>query len=116
VFMMLGRPIWSRLMMDFAVQDPRHDVLAVNGGLGRYPEVHRPAVEVEGDAAVLRRTGLGDVHAADHLHAHRDAGPVVLVQAAHLLEHTVDPIANAQERELGLEVDVGSPPFHRIDQ
>ena len=94
--------------MDFSRSSiAQHDVLAVDGGLGRDAEIHRPAVQVERDAPILGRARLGDVHAADHLHAHRDAGPVVLVQAAHLLEHAVDAVADAQERELGLEVDVG---------
>ena len=51
-------------MMHFSpVEDAQHDVLAVDGRLRRDAEVDRPPVQVERDAAVLRRARLGDVHA-----------------------------------------------------
>ena len=38
------------------------------------------------------------------------------MQAPHRLEHAVDAEAHAQERVLGLEVDVGGAALHRVDQ
>ena len=98
-----------------AVEDAQDDVLAVDGRMARHPEIDRPAGQVERDAAVLRRAGLGDVHAAHDLEAHGNAGPVVLVQASYLLEDAVDAVANAQEGELGLEVDVRGAALHGVD-
>ena len=111
------RPSWSRRTMRlFPVQDAQHDVLAVDGRLRRHAEIDRPAGQVERDAPVLRCAGLGDVHAAHDLQAHRHRRPVVLVQAAHLPQHAVDAIADAQERALGLEVDVGRAPLYRVGE
>ena len=100
----------------FPVEDAQHDVLAVDGRLRGDAEIDRPAVEIERDAAVLRRARLGDVHAAHHLQAHRHAGPVVLVQAADLPQHAVDAVADAQERVLRLEVDVRGAALHRVGE
>ncbi len=38
------------------------------------------------------------------------------MQAAHLLEHAVDTVTDAQECKFGLEVDIGGAPLHRVDQ
>ena len=98
------------------VEHPQHDVLAVDRGLGGNAEIHRAAVQREREPPVLRRARLRDVHAADDLDAHGDAGHVGLVEAPHRLEHAVDAVADAQERVLGLEVDVGGAALHRVDE
>ena len=51
--------------------------------------------------------GFGDVHAGQHLDAHRHRRPVGLVQGADLAQHAVDAVADAQEIGFRLEVDVG---------
>ena len=38
------------------------------------------------------------------------------MEAADRLEHAVDPVADAQERLLWLEVDVRCAPLHRVDE
>ena len=90
-----------------AVEDAQHDVLAVQGGLGGDAEVDRAAADRETDAPVLRAARLGDVHAGEHLDAHRQLRPARLVHCAHLAQRAVDAVAHAQEARLGLQVQVG---------
>ncbi len=100
----------------FPVEDPQHDVLAMQGGQAGYPEVDGAAIEGEGQAAVLGGAGFGDVEAGDDLEAHRDGGPVFPVQAAHGLQHAVDAVADAQERGFRLEVHVRRAALDRLGQ
>ena len=99
-----------------AVEHPQHDVLAVRGGEGGHPVVDVVTGDGEGHAAVLGSPRLGDVHAAYHLEAHRDGGPVAAVKAAYLAQHSVDPVADSEESGFRFEVDVGGPSFHRVGQ
>jgi hypothetical protein len=62
------------------------------------------------------RARLGDVHPAHHLQAHHHRRPVVLVQRPDLAQHAVDPVADAQEPLLRLEVDVGGVALGRVVQ
>jgi hypothetical protein len=80
----------------------------------RHAKIHHPAGHRRRDAAVLRRARLGDVHLGHDLEPHRHRRPVRLVQAADLAQHAVDPVADAQEILLRLEVDVGSRALHRV--
>ena len=50
---------------------------------------------------------VGDVHAGEHLDAHRELRPARLVHCAHLAQRAVDAVAHAQEAGLGLQVQVG---------
>ena len=99
-----------------AVEHAEHDVLAVRGGKGGHPVVDVVAGDGEGHAAVLGGPRLGDVHAAHHLEAHGDGGPVAAVKASDLAQHPVDPITHAQEPRFRFEVDVGGLSFHGVGQ
>ncbi len=88
----------------------------MGGRLGGRPEVDLPADQGHGDAAILRRTRLGDVHAADYFQAHHHGRPVTLVQAAHLPQHAIDAVADPQEGFLGLKVDVGGFALYSVGQ
>ena len=99
-----------------AVEHPQDDVLAVRGREGGHPVVDVVAGDGEGHAPVLGGARLRDVHAAHHLEAHRDGGPVAAVQASHLAQDAVDPVANPQEPRLRLEVDVGGSSLHRVGE
>ena len=96
-----------------AVEHPQHDVLPVRGGKGRDPVVDVTAGHGEGHPAVLGGARLRDVHAAHHLEAHGDRGPVAAVEAPHLTQHAVDAVAHPQEPAFRLEVDVGGRPASR---
>ena len=64
-------------------------------------------VELERDAAVLRHAALGDVEVGDDLHARDDGGHRAGGHDGGLVEHAVDPEADAHVLVAGLEVDVG---------
>ena len=98
------------------VENAQHQVLAVRGGQAGDAEIDHPAGHGRRDAAVLRRARLGDVHLRHHLDAHRHRRPVGLVQRADLAQHAVDPVADAQEVLLGLEVDIGAAALDRVGE
>src|SRR5947208_1360954 len=73
------------------VQDTHHDALeAPAGGDGRDTDVHALAGDLEGDAAVLGETLLGDVERRHDLHARDDGRHELLGGAARHVELAVD--------------------------
>ena len=75
----------------------------------RDAEVDLAAARAEGDAAVLRHAALGDVELGHDLQAGRDAALDRLRRAGHLVQHAVDPEADAQVVRRRLDVDVRCP-------
>ena len=59
---------------------------------------------------------VGDVHAGHDLQPLRDRRPVLVMERADLAHRAVDPIAQAEEQLLGLEMDVGGAELDRIEQ
>src|SRR5690606_2072849 len=90
----------------FPVEHAQHDVLTVYRGMAGHAKIDRTAAQVDVETAILRRARFGDVHAADDLEPHGNARPVGFMQAADLLQHAVDTVANAQECVFRFEVDV----------
>src|SRR5258706_11794271 len=100
----------------FAIEHAQNDVLAPDRGLGGHAEIHRPTVQVERQSPVLRRACFGDIHRADDFDSDCNARPVVFVQAAYLLQHAVDAVADAQKGEFWLEVNIRGAALDGIDQ
>ena len=105
---------WNEAFL--AVKNTQDDVFAMNRRLRRNAEIDLPATHVECDPAILWRARFGDVHAAHDLDTHGHCWPVGLVERAYLSEHAVDPVADAQEADFRLKVDVGGLALHSIGQ
>ena len=90
------------------VEDTQDDLFAVKRRQGADAEVDRLGLgQHELHAPVLRHALFGDVELGDHLDARRD---LVLDRERRLrdfLRIAVEPIADAVELLVGLEVDVG---------
>ncbi len=98
------------------VEDPEHDLLAVDAGQRRDPEIDDPAAHLELEAAVLRHPPLGDVELGQDLDA---AGQrrLHLDRRLHDLEQgAVDPVAHPDLMLERLDVDVGRAPLDRVGQ
>ena len=96
------------------VQDPHDDLLAVDGRQRRHPEVDPLAGDVQGDAAVLGDATLGDVDVGHDLEAADHPALDGAGRVHDLVEHAVDPEADAQVGLGRLDVDVRRPVGHRL--
>ena len=96
-------------------QQSHHEALAEGDRHRREPDVVVLARDLEADAAVLRVALLGDVEVAHDLDARSDAGLQPARQRLHrLVEHVVDPEADADLLLEGLDVDVARPLLDRV--
>ena len=76
-------------------------------GQGRNAQVDRAAAEVELDAPVLRQATLGNVEVREDFEAREDGQGEVLGRWWHLIESTVDAVADFELVLKGFEVNVG---------
>ena len=88
------------------VEHAHDDLLAVDRGQRRHPQVDALAADVERNPAVLRDAMLGDVHVRHHLEASGDRGPDGTGRIRDVMEHAVDPIADAELATGRLDMDV----------
>ena len=91
------------------LEQAQGDALAVGGGAGGDADVDVLAVEADADATVHRQALLGDVEVGHDLEAGDDGGleAVDLRRHVDLVQHPVDPVADAQLVLHRLHVDVG---------
>ncbi len=97
------------------VEHPHDDLLAVDGRERGHPEVDALAAHVERDATVLGDPVLGDVHVGHDLQAGGDGRGDGPRSGRHVVEHAVDPVADAQVGGGGLDVDVRGPLVQRLE-
>ena len=99
------------------IQYAHHDLLAVERGQRAHPEVDRAVLRKdELHAAVLRHALLRDVEPGNHLDARRHLVLDDQRRLRHFLKQAVEPVADAEELLVGLEMDVGDARGDGVEQ
>ena len=97
------------------VEHPHDDLLAVDGGEGRHPQIDALGTDVQRDAAVLGDAVLGDVHVGHDLEAGGDRRGDGLRAGRHVVEDAVDAVADPQVGGRRLDVDVRGALVERLE-
>ena len=98
------------------VQDPHHDLLAVDHRQRGDPEVDDPAADLELEAAVLRHPPLGDVELGENLDAGGERRLHLDRRLHHFEQRAVDAVAHPDLVLERLDVNVGGAALHRVGE
>ncbi len=99
-------------------QQPQHQRLAMQHRNHRNPDVHLHLLDPDLDAPILRQPLFSNVQVAENLDPgnNRRLEPLDLRRHRHVLQHAVNPVANAELLLERLQMDVRSPQLDRIPQ
>ena len=98
------------------IENTKHHGLAEGGRERRETEIHLFARDHRADTAVLREAFLGDVQVGHDLQTRSHGRGQMLGRRGHLIEGTVDAVADLELVFEGFEVDVRSAVLHRLHE
>src|SRR2546428_462059 len=108
----LGQVSLQRLL----VEESEHDALADDRREDRDPEIDLARLLAELDASVLRQAPLGAVEVRHDLEARDERRLDPLGRRHHFVQDAVDPVPDPLSPVARVDVDVGGPPLHPVEQ
>ncbi len=98
------------------VEDTQHAALAEAGRNGAHAQIDLALAQANAGASVLRHSPLGDVHARHDLDTRDNQRQDVAVEAQHIVQDAVDPVADLNLRLVRVHVDIAGPHLQGAEQ